>query len=147
MGIIAGDRRLTWEQRFWRHIDKTEGCWHWNGGTGGKGSTRYGVWNSPSGRTSAHRVAYVLLIGHLADDDVLDHLCGNTLCVNPAHLEPVTATENRRRQRERKTHCKRGHELAGSNLYVDARGHRGCKTCRRMTSTASQRRRRALRRN
>lgn len=30
-----------------------------------------------------------------------------------------------------KTHCKRGHELAGDNLYVKPNGERQCRTCRR----------------
>lgn len=30
-----------------------------------------------------------------------------------------------------KTHCKRGHELAGDNLYIKPNGERQCRTCRR----------------
>ncbi|MFV2195998.1 NUMOD4 motif-containing HNH endonuclease [Nocardiopsis sp. LOL_012] len=30
-----------------------------------------------------------------------------------------------------RTHCPRGHEYAGSNLYVDPSGRRSCRTCRR----------------
>lgn len=29
------------------------------------------------------------------------------------------------------THCKRGHPLSGSNLRVNSRGHRSCRTCNR----------------
>lgn len=131
MSIRPGDKALTWEQRFWTRVEKTDTCWLWRGGLGGKGGTRYGIWNTPTGRTSAHRVSWILLRGHLFDHEHIDHLCGNTLCVRPDHLEPVSPSENRRRQRERLTHCKYGHELSGGNLFVDSRGHRGCVTCRR----------------
>jgi hypothetical protein len=36
-----------------------------------------------------------------------------------------------RRKAEPKTHCKRGHELAGENLYITPDGRRQCRTCRR----------------
>lgn len=38
-----------------------------------------------------------------------------------------------------KTHCKRGHALAGTNLYVHARGARECRTCRRERARARAR--------
>ena len=30
------------------------------------------------------------------------------------------------------THCKRGHELSGDNLYRTTQGKRGCKECRKL---------------
>jgi hypothetical protein len=90
----------------------------------------------------AHRVVYEALVGPIPDGLTLDHLCHNTLCVNPAHLEPVTASENTRRQwrdgranagaaNREKTHCRNGHPFAGDNLYVKPSGERCCRTCRR----------------
>lgn len=37
-------------------------------------------------------------------------------------------------KRRSKTTCKRGHLLAGDNLYVDPRGKRGCRACRFLAS-------------
>lgn len=45
----------------------------------------------------AHRVTYTLLRGRIPEGMELDHLCRNTTCVNPWHLEPVTGEENKRR--------------------------------------------------
>jgi len=44
-----------------------------------------------------HRVAYEMWSGPIPNGLYIDHLCRNTICVNPRHLEPVTARENRRR--------------------------------------------------
>ena len=51
----------------------------------------------------------------------IDHLCRNTICVNPWHLEEVTFYENTRRglgfstQNRLKTHCPQGHEYLEDN--------------------------------
>jgi hypothetical protein len=50
----------------------------------------------------AHRVAWVAATGEsLHSQLTIDHLCNVRLCVNPAHLEPVSLAENQRRKRER----------------------------------------------
>jgi hypothetical protein len=68
-----------------------EGCWHW---TGEKNRNGYGRVRIGKRRIVAHRVMYVLTLGRIPDDLVLDHLCRNRDCVNPLHLEPVTVREN-----------------------------------------------------
>lgn len=68
-------------------------CWIFKGATSrGYGQARVG------GKTiSVHRTAYEILVGPIPEGLQLDHLCRNRACYNPAHLEPVTGTENRRR--------------------------------------------------
>jgi len=46
----------------------------------------------------AHRVSYKAFIGDIPDKMPLDHLCNNTKCINPDHLEIVTTAENNRRK-------------------------------------------------
>lgn len=83
--------------RFWPFVDKrgADECWLWTGAN----ANGYGaIWGSERSRAKrAHRVAYELLVGPIPDGLTLDHLCRNTRCVNPKHLEPCTAAENARR--------------------------------------------------
>ena len=109
-------------------VNKTETCWLWTAGVNASGYGKFG--REPTGPELAHRVAYELLVGPIPDGLVLDHLCRVRICVNPAHLEPVTSGENTRRACRGRTHCKRGHEFTPENTYIWGRS-RTCVTCRR----------------
>lgn len=74
------------------------GCTLW---TGGVNSKCYGSFWLDGGTVAAHRVAYEYEIEPIPPGLFLDHVwdrgCRSTLCVNTAHLEPVTNAENQRR--------------------------------------------------
>lgn len=74
-------------------VDHATGCWLWQRAA----SNGYGRLAYRGHLYYAHRVYYELLRGPIPAGLVLDHLCPNTLCVNPDHLEPVTLAENLRR--------------------------------------------------
>jgi hypothetical protein len=96
-------RHAEWRARFLAEhrftVDAATGCWVWPV----TGKSHYG----PYAR------CYVAFKGdpylpHLSMCETpswdrprveLDHLCRNRACINPWHLEPVTARENRRRGR------------------------------------------------
>lgn len=125
-------------------VVESTGCWAWNASMYPNG---YGqVWNGH--RTEqAHRVVYRLLCSEIASGLEVDHICRNRACVNPAHLRLVSHRENMRCSdavmglNARKTHCKRGHLLAGDNLKLQANGSRNCKTCLRLLARNSRIRR------
>lgn len=48
----------------------------------------------------AFNAVWELSVGPIPDGMVLDHLCENKLCVNINHLEPVTSSENTRRNND-----------------------------------------------
>lgn len=77
-------------------------CWLWLGGTNRKGY----------GRTSwgpAHRVAYELEYGTIEDTTLhVHHKCGVRFCVNPKHLELLTASEHGRLHAESRRARARG---------------------------------------
>ncbi|MEJ7786912.1 MAG: HNH endonuclease signature motif containing protein [Solirubrobacteraceae bacterium] len=50
-----------------------------------------------TGSRRAHRVYWERENGEVPEGLDLDHLCKQTDCVNPEHLEPVTHQENMRR--------------------------------------------------
>lgn len=118
------------EVRFWKSVTKTGSCWNWTGNTYGIGSGRnYGKLNVNGRQTRAHRFSYELAKGPIPDGLVIDHLCMNTLCVNPSHLEAVTTQENTRRWNATITHCKHGHPFDEANTHWTPNGRRVCRKC------------------
>lgn len=108
--------------------DPATGCWNWTAYIDAGG---YGRSNMPGLPELAHRASYEAFVGPIPNGLTLDHLCQNTRCVNPDHLEPVTNAENVRRANQAKTHCKRGHEFNEANTTVHPVRGRRCLVCHR----------------
>lgn len=83
-----------------RYIVADDGCWVWQGAvvTNVRGTHPYGKVvkriDSKDVTYLAHRIAYEQAVGPIPKGLVIDHLCRNTLCVNPDHLEAVTQRVN-----------------------------------------------------
>ena len=125
--------------RFGKSVDLTppSGCWHWVGSLNPQG---YGAFGAQGDVYASHRFAYTVFVGPIPEGLTLDHLCRNTWCVNPEHLEPVTQAENNRRadpfrkRKPTKDACSRGHEYSEHGKMYNGRW--SCLTCQRINNLA-----------
>lgn len=128
-----------------------ESCILW---TGYKLHNGYGTIHWRGKEWVVHRAMWTAKVGPIPTDDdwTLDHLCRNRNCVNIAHLEVVTRTENSRRgggmaiahklnksRYIQRGTCRNGHALTAENAWYSAKGERICKPCK----TEARRRQRA----
>lgn len=134
---------------FLSHIDKTENCWTWTGAKAVKNARHtpvyYGEYAIRFPRIEkyyAHRFSYEFFKGPIPDGFQIDHVCKNTLCVNPDHLEAVTPKTNVLRgntiaaKNKTKTHCPKGHPYDIKNTYIVrkyGREMRECRICRKIS--------------
>ncbi|WP_417159116.1 HNH endonuclease signature motif containing protein [Streptomyces gilvifuscus] len=142
-------------ERLWARVTPgaPEECWEWPGYKSEAGYGKIGVFFGvdDTGKyrmtsTYTHRVAYESQVGPIPEGMVIDHLCRNRSCCNPAHLEPVTQGTNLLRApaslpvvNAAKTHCPAGHEYTPENTYVGSEGTRFCRRCDRDKKRAKRR--------
>lgn len=129
--------------------DPNSGCWLWVSSLWGN----YGHFWYNRKFVAAHKMSKLIYSGTplVASNKKMhwDHTCRTPSCVNPAHLQLVTARENTRRGTNfiathiNKVLCKRGHPLT-TILKSNARdaGKRECKICKREVRREKRRRRR-----
>ena len=137
-------------ERFFEKVEKTDSCWIWKGNLNPMGYGRFTVRYS---YIYAHRFSYELVNGPIQEGMQIDHLCRNTSCVNPFHLDAVSAQMNNSRstspsaRNKIKTHCKNGHIFNLQNTYINPDGDRECRECRKLSTYKSKERRNSLGQN
>lgn len=118
-----------------RLVEQENGCRIWTGTCihGGYGQVR---WQNKT--VKVHRLLYEHQHGPIPEGMHLHHICRNPPCANTAHLELLTPAEhvnasvNPASINSAKADCKRGHPLAGDNLYINPSGERQCRECGRL---------------
>lgn len=127
-------------ESFFKKIRITDDCWLWEAAKQAQGYGSF-TWGPKTYR--AHKLSYELHKQPVSVGLVLDHLCGVRVCVNPAHLEPVSIKDNLFRSTKTlafknkiKTHCKSGHEFTEKNTYRHPKRPttRGCRICIKMAA-------------
>lgn len=115
--------------RFLRKVqgDWRSGCWNW---TSAMSRDNYAAFWGDSKTVPGHRWIYSKFRSAIPPGLELDHLCVRPWCVAPAHLEPVTKEENRRRISFRRDEAKAGRPIlvktgAASILELTAAGYFG----------------------
>lgn len=129
-------KKVSPEEKFWARIRKDGTiplhypqlgrCWLWIASHNTQGYGIIGIVRDGKKTTvPVHRLVYEKLIGPIPDKLYLDHLCWNTGCCNPAHLEPVSVAENNLRGHlaRKSEQCSQGHPYRGSKLF------RWCEEC------------------
>lgn len=123
-------------------------CWEWLGQLNNKGYGLISYGGAQGGKRAAHRIVYQCFVEIINKPLECDHLCRNTACVSPIHIELVTHAENLWRSNfgatlnAKKTHCKYGHEFTPDNVKRNRDGWRQCRICLRNRSRASGTKRR-----
>lgn len=117
-------------------VDRRSGCWRWTRSLRPNGYSQFKYSRAKNGY--GHRFAYEHFVGQVPEGHTLHHTCRHRDCVNPEHLvalpprEHLMQDDTTARRNAEKTHCKRGHELAGENLRMSVDGKRVCRTCARL---------------
>src|SRR5690606_10180518 len=71
-------------------VDGDTGCWRWS-----RSNARgYPITQFQGERVAVHRLVLEVKCGAPLGKQAAHHMCGNSMCVNPDHLQPVTAAEN-----------------------------------------------------
>lgn len=107
------------EHKFWKSVEKTDGCWLWKAG---KSPYGYGKISHGGKGLRAHRVSWELHRGPIPEGMLVLHDCpggDNTSCVNPAHLWLGTDADNIA-DRERKGRTARG-DRSGARTHPETR--------------------------
>jgi len=79
--------------RFNAKITKSTDCHLWNAAKQKQG---YGMFSYDGKSLPAHRFAYLLHKGQIAENMVVHQTCENNSCVNPDHLELQTKSQNKK---------------------------------------------------
>ena len=115
-------------------------CWEY---VGAKNSDGYSVQKIRSSKHKlnktilAHRASWLLANRKIVSGFVLDHKCKNRSCVNPLHLQQITASQNTiigsgiTTINKNKKFCIDGHEFNEENTYFRKYNpnYRRCKIC------------------
>ncbi len=95
-GIYERIPKESLEERFWRYVQKTDGCWLWTASLSGKPGNAYGSLHNEGKMEKAHRISWTIHNGKIPEGIFVLHKCDNPVCINPSHLFLGTQFDNMR---------------------------------------------------
>ena len=131
------------EERFFSKVkipeDRSQ-CWIWTASDDGKG---YGIIWVSGRKKKATRVSWEIHNGKPFPEGMSAcHSCDNPRCVNPNHIWPGLHQENmadasnkgrlsgkKGPQKNKATHCIRGHKFTDETTIIKSSGYRACAIC------------------
>ena len=136
---------MSYEERFFQKVDKTESCWLWKGALNSRG---YGSFSFEGKIISSHRYSYETYVGKIPEGMHVCHSCDVRNCVNPEHLWAGTHSDNMKDMVSKdrqgysmrtQTHCKKGHDFSvyGFKTFTRKNGkvEKYCKECKRVSDS------------
>lgn len=83
-------------QRFWSKVEirDTDQCWHWTAARTPDGYGSFGIRRLQHTTIPAHRLAWLLVHGPIAENLFVCHACDVPSCCNPSHLFLGTVRDN-----------------------------------------------------
>lgn len=108
--------RRAYEEQEWSEVIRAirascsvtqDGCWLWSRQT----HRGYPVVQVGTQRLQVHRLSLEAKHGRPLGSQPAHHVCAQTTCVNPAHLQPITHRENTAEMLARHTYLRRIREL------------------------------------
>jgi hypothetical protein len=142
-------KSMSYEERFFQKVNKTDSCWVWTGALNSKG---YGSMGFEGKTMSTHKLSYLWFRGEIPEGMLVCHHCDNPPCVNPEHLFLDTNSGNMKdmfkkgrngSSTKRQTHCKKGHSFEEFEplVYIKKQGrqigkeYRVCRECKRISDS------------
>lgn len=105
-------------------VKESGGCWIWHGAT----KNGYAHVGEGQGWHYGHRLSYERHVGPIPPGFRVHHRCETPACVNPDHLEPVSAAEHAQEHGLGLPQCR---TCGSSDWYRRPDGQRRCRGCRR----------------